>query len=272
MDQRVVGSGVIPVAEVLRVIAATFRMDRARLNGLSSFSGNGTLGDRLTRAFEDAAGAVAGTGTGVPAEDLQLAGQVLADPPLGYGRVARLFGQGFIQAGGLAAGAQGLSLGDLAYVLPALQAGAQQDNPAQPGEGSVLDALIPAALAFTTAVQQGLTYQQAFQGMVGAAQSGVRQTARLAQPYNRNPRTGAPPNGLPDPGAAAAQTLVSGLALSFLGAPLPAAAPEQTSTNVLLNLLQQGFDLGGALTVPPTPNPVETLLGTGPERARPTGR
>src|SRR5437763_17129239 len=99
MDQRNGAAGQVSVADVLRVIAATMRQERGRLNGLSSFGGDGLHGDRMARAFNDAAEAIYGSGTGDAGEELQLAGQVLADPANGYGHVAPYFGQGLIRAG-----------------------------------------------------------------------------------------------------------------------------------------------------------------------------
>ena len=85
MEQRA-GATQVPVAEVLEMIAVTLRQERGRLNGLSSFGGDGKHGDRMARAFADAADAVAGIGHGDAGEDLQLAGQVLNDSS--YGRAA----------------------------------------------------------------------------------------------------------------------------------------------------------------------------------------
>jgi len=259
----------VPVAGILDAVAATMRQERGELNVLSSFAGDATLGTRLERAFRDAADAVAGSGTGRAGEDLQLAGQVLTDPAAGYGQAARYLGQGLILAGHQFLDRETLSLADLGPLLTSLLQGSQQDNPAQPGQGTLLDVLIPAATAYSNAVQARLTDQQAIQGAVGAAMSGVRSTANMVQPFNRHRKGRAnEPTGRPDPGAVAAQTLITGLITGLLGDIVPATPPGQTTNNFLLNLLQQGIDRGGRVAGPPRPRDVETLLA-GTRRAGP---
>jgi dihydroxyacetone kinase-like protein len=261
MDQRNGGTGQIPVADVLRVIAATLRQERGRLNGLSSFGGDGLHGDRMTRAFADAADAVYGTGTGDAGEELQLAGQVLMDPAGGYGQAARYLGRGLVRGGQQLLGQSAFSLDDLSTFLPAFLEGVQEDNTAQPGDGTLLDVLIPAVTAYSYAAQQRLTYLQATQGLLGAANGGVRRTINMPQLYNRH-RSGTPlrSSGYPDPGAASAQTFLTGLVMGLLGNRVPTPPADQPSTNFLLNLLQQGIDLGGGVVTPPRPSPVENML------------
>lgn len=260
MDQRSGGPAVIPVGDVLRMVAATLQEERGRLNGLASFGGNGTHGDRIARAFTDAADAAQQSGTGDAGEDLELAAQVLSDPA--YGRAARYYGVGLMQAAPQFLGRPGLSLADLAPLLAGILDGARQNNAAQPGEGTLIDVLEPAAGAVAAAVQQGLTYLQAIQGALGAASSGVRRTATMPQPYTRPP-TGrpAPAPGYPDPGAASAQTILTGLVRGLLGDRVPATPSGQSSNTFLPAFLQQGIDLGGIVAAPPAIRMVESMLG-----------
>ena len=262
METRNGEATLIPVADILRTVAATMQQERARLNGLSSFAGDGRHGDRMAQACRDAADAVQGTGTGDAGEDLQLAGQVLADPNNRYGHTAGYLGRGLIAAGEQLVGQPGLSLVDLAPLLTNLLAGAQAGDAAQPGEGTMIDVLVPAVAAYNYAAQQGLTYLQATQGLLGGAMSGVRATINMPQPYNRHPR-GAPTKstGYADPGAASTQTFLTGLVRGFLGDRVPATPTGQNSNNFLLNLLQSGIDLGGAVVTPPPPRDVEALFG-----------
>ena len=245
------------VGDVMEVVAATMAQEQGRLNGLSSFGGNGTHGDRMARAFQDVAYATLGSGTGDIGADLQLAGEVLDNP--GYGTAARYLGQGLFEAGGALVGRTTWSLADLGPVLAALAHGAQADSAVQPGDGTLLDVLIPASLAYNGAVDQGLTYGQAIQGCLGAAMAGVRNTARMPQAHNPNLKPGQARQ--PDPGAAATQAFLTGLLKGLLGVKLPPLPAGQNSSNFLLNLLQQGIDLGGAVARPPQQKDVESLLG-----------
>jgi phosphoenolpyruvate---glycerone phosphotransferase subunit DhaL len=257
MEQRA-GAAQVPVAQVLEMIAATLRQERGRLNGLSSFGGDAKHGDRMARAFADAADAVAGIGTGDAGEELQLAGQVLSDPA--YGRASRYFGQGLAQAAPHFTGQAGLSLADLGTFLTDLLDGVRANNPAQPGMGTMIDVLIPAVTAYTGAVQQGLTYNQAIQGLLGAAMSGARRTANMPQPYTRTQGGGTGPAGQIDVGAAFAQTVLTGLVKALLGDKVPPTPAGQNSDNFLLNLIQQGIDLGNIVAAP-RQSEVESLLG-----------
>ncbi|HUS16444.1 MAG TPA: DAK2 domain-containing protein [Chloroflexia bacterium] len=252
----------VPVGDLLQVAAATMQQERGRLNALSSFGGEGTHGDRMARAFRDAAYAVHGSGTGDAGEDLQLAGQVLMDPTSRYGRAAVYLGQGLAEAGKQFIGQTGVSLADLVPLLTGLLAGAQQGDAAAPGQGTLIDVLIPAVTAYTNAASQGLTYQQSIQGMLGAAMAGVRNTANMPQPHTPRPKQ-APGQaaGQPDPGAATTQTFLTGLVQGLLGDRVPPTPPGQSNSNFLLNLLQQGIDLGGVVVRPPPVNAVESLLG-----------
>jgi hypothetical protein len=262
MEQRAGDAAEIPVADILDMVAATMRQEKGRLNGLASFASDSAHGDRMVRAFTDAAHAVYGSGTGDAGEDLQLAGQVLSDPAAGYGHAALYLGRGFIEAGAQFYGRRGLTLADLAPLLASLLQGAQRDNPAQPGMGTLLDVLGPAAMAAGGAASQNLTALQTIQGALGAAMAGMRNTANMPQPFNRHPK-GRPdePTGTPDPGAAGAQTMLTGLIKGLLGDRVPATPAGQSSDNFLLNLLQQGIDLGGAVANPKPPSGVESLLG-----------
>jgi len=262
MQPRAGGPAAVPVGDLLEVVAATMQQERGRLNGLGSFGGDGTHGDRMARAFRDAAFAVHGSGTGDAGEDLQLAGQVLADPTARYGRAALYLGQGLAEAGKSFIGQTGISLADLVPLLTGLLAGAQQGDAAAPGQGTLIDVLIPAVTAYTAAAGQGLTYQQSIQGLLGAAMAGVRNTANMPQPHTPRPKQ-APgqPAGQPDPGAATTQTFLTGLVQALLGDRVPPTPAGQNSSNFLLNLLQQGIDLGGVVVRQPPPNAVESLLG-----------
>jgi len=257
MEQRA-GAAPVPVAQVLEMIAATLRQERGRLNGLSSFGGDAKHGDRMARAFTDAADTVVAAGIGDAGKELQLAGQVLADPA--YGRASRYFAQGFTQAAPPFLGQAGLSLADLGPLLTGLLDGVRADNPAQPGMGTMIDVLIPATMAYTGAVQQRLSYNQAIQGLLGAAMSGARSTANMPQPYTRTQGGGAGPAGQIDVGAAFTQTVLTGLVKALLGDKVPPTPSGQNSDNFLLNLIQQGIDLGNIVAAPKQ-SEVESLLG-----------
>src|SRR5438552_5375954 len=197
------------VAEVLQVVGSALQRERGRINALESFGGPGTYGDRMARAWSQAAGTVRRAGTGDVGRDLALAAQVVSD--VAGGQSGRFYRQGLLRAAARFAGQPGLTLADLGPLLTELLAGAQENNPAQPGQGTLLDVLIPATAAYTTCKQQGLTEAQALQAAVGAAAMGRKRTARLPPVSGGKARAGKE-----DPGAAAAEIIVAGLIRGLL--------------------------------------------------------
>jgi dihydroxyacetone kinase-like protein len=247
----------LTVGDVMETVAATMKQEQGRLDGLSSFGGDGTHGTRMARAWQDVAYATLGSGTGDAGADLQLAGEVLGSPE--YGRAANILGKGLYAAGAGLVGRRTWSLADMGPVLQAAADAAQQDDEYKLGDGTLLDALVPAAIAYNNAISAGLTYLQAIQGSLGAAMNGVRRTASMPQAHNPNLKPGAPRQ--PDPGAASTQVFLTGLLQGLLGVRLPPLPAGGDSSNALINFLQQGFDLGGFVARPPARRPAESLLG-----------
>ena len=147
-DERTeTGSGGSPqeyaLARVLEVVGSAMQRERGRLNGLDSFGGPGTYGDRMGRGWTEAARAVRRAGIGDLGRDLALAGEAL-DTVAG-GISGRLYRQGLLQAAAALPGRRTLRLSDLGTLLNGLLAGAQDRNAARPGQGTLLDVLGPAA-------------------------------------------------------------------------------------------------------------------------------
>jgi dihydroxyacetone kinase-like protein len=200
----------IAVSRIFEVIASAMQRERGRLDALESYGGPGTYGARLTRAMSEAAAAVRRAGTGNTAADLELAGEAIET--VAGGQSGRYYRQGLRGAAQALDGRQGLRLVDLGTFLTAFLTGVQANNPAKPGQSTLIDVLIPAATAYTTCKQQGLSEAQCIQSALGAAAMGRKKTARMTPLVGGKGRAGRE-----DPGAAGMELFLGGLMRALLG-------------------------------------------------------
>ncbi len=188
MDQ----SSNVDVASVLTTVAQQLNLNKNQLNQVDS---SGTHGERISNAFAAAAQAAKNTGGNDAGQQLQAAAQAMRQQ--GQGKAATFYAQGLEQAAGQFAGKSGISAADLGTFLQSFLGGVQKNNPAQPGQGTMLDALGPAVTAFTQGQQSGNT-QQAITNSLGAAIKGATGTA-------------AGTGGAVDPGAASIANVLGGI-------------------------------------------------------------
>ena len=142
-------------------------------------------------------------------------------------------------------------MADAGRILSAVVEGMQENNPAQPGQSTFLDVLIPAATAYATCSRLGLTRAQAIQSAVGATATGARRRRRCPRSCGGKGRAGHE-----DPGAAGAELFVGGLMRALLGGDpvIQPAAPVGISLGALgggtggpgFDILPTGFLAGGA--------------------------
>jgi dihydroxyacetone kinase-like protein len=241
--------GLTPVARVFEVIGSIMQRERGRLNMLDSFGGQGIYGDRVARAFTQAGLAVRRAGTGDAGRDLELAGEAIET--VAGGQTGRYYRQGLRRAAQEVGGRPGLSVADAGRFLSTFLEGVQQNNPAQPGQSTLLDVLIPAASAYATSSRLGLTRAQAIQSAVGAAAMGRKQTAAMPPLVGGKGRAGHE-----DPGAAGAELFVDGLMRALLGGDPVAQTPAPVGIELGalaggsgapgFDILPTGFLTGGA--------------------------
>lgn len=169
-------------------------------------------GARVAQAFGAAAQAAKSLNTNDAGQQFAAAAQAMRQQ--GSGRAVNFYANGLEQAAQQFTGRKGVSLNDLLPLLQSLSAGAQQGNPAQVGQGSMLDALVPAASAFMSSRNQGLDNQQSALQALGSAVTGARSTAN--GPWGYPQGTAPAPGGNMDPGAASATNVIGGIVGAFL--------------------------------------------------------
>ncbi|MEO8287162.1 MAG: DAK2 domain-containing protein [Chloroflexota bacterium] len=215
----------VDVATILNTIAGQLQQNRSQLNQVD---GAGTHGERIAQAFNIAAQAASQAGSDDAGQQLEVAAQAMRRQ--GKGKATAFYAQGLEAAAGNFSGKSGIGLNDLAPFLQSFLGGVEKNNPAKPGQGTMLDALGPAVTAFVQGQSSG-NPQQAIAQSLGAAMQGTA-------------RTGT--NGAVDPGAASVTNVLGGI--------FSAVAPQ------LLGMLLSGrgrasgqgqtgggFDLGGLL-------------------------
>ncbi len=194
-------------------------------------------GARVAQAFGAAAQAARSLNTNDAGQQFAAAAQAMRQQ--GSGQAVNFYANGLEQAAQQFTGRKGVSLNDLLPLLQSLSAGAQQGNPAQVGQGSMLDALVPAASAFMSSTNQGLDPRQAAIQALGSAVTGARGTANGPWGYPQ----GTAPGGNIDPGAASATNVIGGIVGAFLPGVLGALGQQ---------VLGGGGNAGGRQYTPPS--------------------
>lgn len=232
----------LDVGSLLDSVAQTLTQNQSGLNSTDVGQGGGTHGDRIAQAFGVAAQAARQTAGQSNDAGAQFAAAAQAMRQAGQGKATQYYANGLEEAAQQFRGQQGVSAADLGPLLQSFVGGAQRNNPAQPGQGSMLDALLPALQGFTGAKNQGLDESQAALHALSGAVTGAQGTAQLSRGgYGPNIGGGRAPSGNIDPGAASATSIISGI----IGALLP---------GVLGSLMSGGLGgLGGGRQSPMQP-------------------
>jgi dihydroxyacetone kinase-like protein len=123
-----------------------------------------------------------------------------------------LYGTLFLQMGTAAAGKSELSLGDWAAALGAGIAGVQARGKAEPGDKTMIDALLPGRDALKAALDGGATFADALRQSAAAAEQGMRDTIPLVARKGRASYLGERSAGHQDPGATSSHLLLEAAA------------------------------------------------------------
>ncbi|MDQ3928059.1 MAG: dihydroxyacetone kinase subunit L [Chloroflexota bacterium] len=206
------GNRTVDVGSLLDSVAQMLKQNQSGLDNTGAAQGANAHGQRMAAAFQVAASAARKTRSRDAGKQFAAAAEAMRRG--GKGRATQYYANGLELAAQEFRGKQGLTTDDLGPLLQALAGGAQQGNPAQPGQGSMLDALLPAAQGFTNARGSGQDAQAAALQALGGAVMGARNT----QQAQRGNWFGGPqpPSGAMDPGAASATNIIGGIVSALL--------------------------------------------------------
>lgn len=188
--------------------AASIRKHHAMLSELDSASGDGDHGatmlrtvERLERAFSpethsdlktclrDAGWSVLGVDGGASSSLLGTLFLGMADAP---------------------------ACADLAVIFEAGLAGVRKQTKAQPGDKTMMDALVPAVGGLRSAADARKSVIEALQEAAGAARAGAEATKNLTARYGRARYLGERTRGYQDPGAISMALMFEGFCSGFM--------------------------------------------------------
>jgi dihydroxyacetone kinase-like protein len=202
----------VDVGSLLDSVAQMLKQNQAGLDSTGAQHGANAHGERMAKAFQVSASAARKARTRDAGQQFAAAAEAMRRQ--GKGRATQYYANGLELASQEFQGKQGITTEDLGPLLQALAGGAQKNNPAQPGQGSMLDALLPAAQGFTNARGSGMDTQTAALQALGSAVMGAKNT----QQAPRGSWFGGQqaPTGAIDPGAASATNIIGGIVSALL--------------------------------------------------------
>ena len=215
MTKRITSSD---LSRMMAGAAARIRERHAWLSELDSIAGDGDHGASMLRAVE----CLEKVFSPDSAMDLKISFYQAGWNVMSTdgGASTSLIGAFFLgMSDGSAAGSLSLDRPGLASAFQAGLAAVQKQTKAQPGDKTMMDALVPAVASMQAAADAGLEIEVALQRAAQAAQTGAETTSNLTARYGRGRLLGERTRGFQDPGA-------TSIALIFEGFVQGLAAPK----------------------------------------------
>lgn len=182
--------------------AASIREHHAMLSELDSVAGDGDHGATMLRTVERLEQAFSPEAHSDLKTCLREAGwNVLS---VDGGASSALLGTLFLGMAEAPAGA------GLACIFEAGLVGMRKQTKAQPGDKTIMDALVPAVGVLCAAVDAGKNVTEALREAARAARTGAEATKNLAARYGRARYLGERTHGYPDPGATSMALMFEG--------------------------------------------------------------
>jgi phosphoenolpyruvate---glycerone phosphotransferase subunit DhaL len=193
----------------IRAFASDVDANKQQLTQLDAAIGDGDHGINMQRGMSAVLGKVDETGDDVGAL-LKTVGMTLVSTVGGAG--GPLYGTLFLQMGTAVSGKEELGQDDWAAALDAAIAGVQARGKAEPGDKTMIDALIPGRDALKAALAEGASFGDALRRSADAAGQGMRDTVPLVAKKGRASYLGERSAGHQDPGATSSHLLLEAAA------------------------------------------------------------
>jgi phosphoenolpyruvate---glycerone phosphotransferase subunit DhaL len=201
------------VREWITAYAAAIAENRAELVKLDTAIGDGDHGTNMDRGMRKAVEKVDGTAGDDIGALLKAVGMALVSSV--GGAAGPLYGTLFLQMGTASTGREELDLDGWTAALEAGVKGVRARGKAEPGDKTMIDALVPALEALRAAVDDGSGPADALRRSADAAEEGMRATIPLEARRGRASYLGPRSVGHQDPGATSAQLLLAVAADTF---------------------------------------------------------
>ena len=190
----------------IEVYAERVAESKDELTRLDSAIGDADHGINMNRGMQAAVAKLDGVSGDDVGALLKTVGMTLVSTVGGAG--GPLYGTLFLQMGMATSGKTELGPDDWAAALDAAVAGVQMRGKAEPGDKTMIDALVPARDAFKAAVADGASFGEALGRSASAAEEGMRATVPLVARKGRASYLGERSAGHQDPGATSSHMLV----------------------------------------------------------------
>jgi dihydroxyacetone kinase-like protein len=194
----------------VRAYADEIAAHRQELIQLDGAIGDGDHGANMDRGMKKALERLDGVDEGDIGATLKAVGMALVSSV--GGAAGPLYGTLFLQMGTKAAGASELDLQTLADMVDAGLKGVQARGKAEPGDKTMVDALLPANDALREAAGEGADLAEALRRAAAAAEEGMKATIPMVARKGRASYLGERSAGHQDPGATSSQLLLKSAA------------------------------------------------------------
>ena len=194
----------------IRAFAAQVEANKEQLTQLDAAVGDGDHGINMQRGMAAVLGKVDGAEEQDIGALLKTVGMTLVSTVGGAG--GPLYGTLFLQMGTAVSGKEELGPDDWAAALDAGVAGVQARGKAEPGDKTMIDALIPGRDALKTALAEGASFEDALERSADAAGQGMQDTIPLVARKGRASYLGERSAGHQDPGATSSHLLLEAAA------------------------------------------------------------
>jgi dihydroxyacetone kinase-like protein len=199
----------------VRAFAATIAEQKGYLTDLDSAIGDADHGINMDRGMRAAVTKLDSVPPGDVGTLFKTVGMTLVSTVGGAG--GPLYGTLFLQLGSATAGRPEIDEGDWLEALSAAVKGVQARGKAEPGDKTMLDALMPARDALAVAVKEGAGFSDALRRSTEAAESGMKATIPLVARKGRASYLGERSAGHQDPGATSSYLLLKTAADTWNG-------------------------------------------------------
>ena len=199
----------------VRRFAAVVTENKTYLTELDSAIGDADHGINMDRGFTAVIGKLDGLPGGDIGQTLKTVGTTLVSTV--GGASGPLYGMFFMQMGGAVAGKEALTLEEFAGAFETGLGGVLRIGKAEPGDKTMVDALIPARDALRAAIADGATVGDAVARMADGAQEGMLATVPLVARKGRASYLGERSAGHQDPGATSSHLLLRSAAEVWAG-------------------------------------------------------
>jgi dihydroxyacetone kinase-like protein len=203
------------VVEWVRVFAATMAEQKSYLTELDAAIGDADHGINMDRGMQAVLGKLNGQANGDVGALFKTVGMTLVSTV--GGAAGPLYGTLFLQLGVATAGEAEISREDWSAALAAAVTGVQARGKAEPGDKTMVDALIPARDAFAVAATDGASLQDALRRAAAAAEQGMKDTIPWVARKGRASYLGERSAGHQDPGATSSYLLMQTAADTWAG-------------------------------------------------------